>query len=69
MKYVHSEFKKDEEISKQNDMELKIKREKALSTAYVKCPYCGADNLISQKVGVCSYCRRKLENKAFKESH
>ncbi len=51
------------EISKQNDMEMKIKREKAKNTHVVYCPNCGADNILSGNVGMCKYCRSKLEYK------
>lgn len=44
---------------------MKEKREKAKNTGYVKCPYCGSDNLVSEKFGICAYCRRKIENKNY----
>lgn len=65
--YISETQKRDYEISKQNDMEIKIKQEKAKNTSYVKCPNCGSDNLLAEKFGVCKYCRRKIENKNFKE--
>lgn len=64
--YINESVKQDAEISKQNDMEIKIKQEKAKNTSYVKCPNCGSDNLLSEKFGTCKYCRRKIENKNFK---
>lgn len=64
--YISETQKRDAEISKQNDMEIKIKQEKAKNTKYVKCPYCGSDNLLGEKFGTCEYCRRKIENKEFK---
>ena len=63
--YISETQKRDAEISKQNDMEIKIKQEKAKNTSYVKCPNCGSDNLISDKFGTCKYCRRKIENKNY----
>lgn len=63
-KYINESQKRDYEISKQNDME--IKQEKAKNTSYVKCPNCGSDNLIGEKFGTCKYCRQKIENKNFK---
>jgi len=63
MNYINETQKKELEISKQNDMEMKIKQEKSKNTNYVKCPNCGADNILSEKIGTCKYCRRKLVNK------
>lgn len=61
--YAKENLKQEAEISKENDLKIKIKQEKAKNTNYVKCPYCGADNLLSEKFGTCQYCRRKIENK------
>ena len=41
--YINESIKKDAEISKQNDMEIKIKQQKAKVSSYVKCPSCGKD--------------------------
>ena len=65
-KYIQENEKKKYQISKENDMEIKIKQEKAKNTGYVKCPSCGSDNLISEKFGTCKYCRSKLINKSYK---
>jgi hypothetical protein len=65
--YIKESIKQEERILKQNDMEMKIKQEKAKSTCYVKCPNCGADNLFSDKIGTCTYCRGKLVNKRYKD--
>lgn len=64
--YISETQRRDAEISKQNDIEMKIKQEKAKNTSYVKCPNCGSDNLLEGKFGTCKYCRRELENKNFK---
>lgn len=61
--YAKENLKQEAEISQENDLKIKIKQEKAKNTNYVKCPYCGADNLLSEKFGTCQYCRRKIENK------
>ena len=53
------------EISRENDLKIKEKQLKAQNTSYVKCPYCGSDNLLSEKFGICTYCRRKIENKSY----
>ena len=63
--YISETQKKETKISKQNDLEIKIKQEKAKNTSYVKCPYCGSDNLLSEKFGICKFCRRKIENKNY----
>ena len=67
MNYINHLEKRDYEIARNNDMLMREKREKARNTNYVKCPSCGADNLVSDKVGVCSYCRKKLSNTKYKE--
>ena len=66
LNYISKQEKMDTKISRENDMKIKIKQEKAKNTSYVKCPYCGSDNLLSEKVGICQYCRRKIENKDYK---
>lgn len=65
--YINETEKRNAEISKQNDMEIKIKQEKAKNTSYVKCPKCGSDNLLGDKFGTCKYCRSKLVNKNYKD--
>lgn len=64
--YITETQKRDREIAKENDMEIKQKQERAKNTFYVKCPNCGSDNIISEKIGTCKYCRRKIVNKNYK---
>lgn len=64
--YINETQKRDAEISRKNDMEIKIKQEKAKNTSYVECPNCGSDNLLGEKYGTCKYCRSKLVNKNYK---
>jgi len=64
--YINKTEKRNAEISKQNDLEIKIKQEKAKNTNYVKCPNCGSDNLLSEKFGTCKYCRRSIKNEKYK---
>lgn len=64
--YISETQRRDAEISRKNDMEIKIKQERAKNTSYVKCPNCGSDNLLGEKYGTCKYCRSKLENKNYK---
>ena len=66
LNYISKQEKMDTKISRENDMKIKIKQEKAKNTSYVKCPYCGSDNLLGEKFGICEYCRRKIENKNYK---
>ncbi len=66
-KYITETEKRDIEISRSNDMKMKEKREKAKNTNYVKCPYCGSDNLLSEKTGKCKFCRRTILNNNYHE--
>ena len=61
--YVKESAKNDAIISEKNDLLMKEKREKALNTHVVKCPYCGSNNMLVQQTGICSYCRKPLEYK------
>lgn len=63
--YISKTEKRNAEISRKNDMEIKMKQEKVKSTNYVKCPNCGSDNLLSEKFETCKYCRRKIQNKNY----
>lgn len=53
----------DQKISQTNDLIMKEKREKSKNTFVVYCPYCGADNIITNNYGICKYCRRKIVKK------
>lgn len=64
--YINETQRRDAEISRKNDMEIKIKQEKANNTSYVECPNCGSDNLLGEKYGTCKFCRSKLVNKNYK---
>lgn len=64
--YITDKEKRDFEIAKQNDMEIKIRKEKVKNTSYVKCPSCGSDNIVSDKITTCKFCRRQIENKNYK---
>lgn len=61
--YVTKSVEQDREIDKENDLEIKTKQEKAKNTHVVHCPNCGADNIVSEKVTRCKYCRTELESK------
>lgn len=58
--YINDQEKRDAEISLENDMKIKIKQEQAKNTKVVHCPFCGADNILTEKIGTCNYCRRKI---------
>lgn len=59
--YITNQEKKNYEISKQNDMEIKEKQLKAQNTHVVRCSKCGATNMITSSTGKCQYCRNDLE--------
>ena len=61
--YILNQEKKMMDVSKTNDMEMKLKQERATHTHVVFCPSCGADNILTEKVGKCKYCRTYLEYK------
>lgn len=61
--YITNQEKRNDEISRKNDLIMKEKREIAKNTSVVICPYCGADNMLTEKTGTCKYCRRKIESK------
>lgn len=61
--YITNQEKRNDEISRKNDLIMKEKREIAKNTNVVICPYCGADNMLTAKTGTCKYCRRKIESK------
>lgn len=61
--YIIEQEKRNAEISRKNDMEIKIKQEKAKNTHVIYCPNCGADNILTSNVGQCKYCRRQIEYK------
>lgn len=50
-------------IRKENDLIMQEKRERAQNTHVVFCPYCGSDNMLTEKTGTCKFCRRKIEYK------
>lgn len=60
--YISNREKIHREISQKNDMEIKLKQEKAKNTQVVYCPFCGADNIVTESVGNCKYCRRTISH-------
>lgn len=62
--YIYKHEKILTEVSKENDMKIKLKQEKAKNTQVVFCPHCGADNILTENVGNCKYCRRKIQAKS-----
>lgn len=61
--YINKREKIYSEVSQKNDLEIKVKQEKAKNTQVVICPNCGADNILSESIGICKYCRRSLTTK------
>ena len=61
--YIDEMERKEAEISRQNDLEIKLKQETAKNTHVVYCPNCGADNIIVGNHGKCKYCRSVLKAK------
>lgn len=55
--YVEEEHKRSQE----NDLKIKEKQERAKNTHVVKCPHCGASNMLTEKTGVCKFCRKPIE--------
>ncbi len=60
--YIFAQQKVQTEIDRKNDLEIKLKQERAKTTNVVYCPHCGADNILTEKVGECKFCRRQIEN-------
>lgn len=63
--YINSSIEKDAEISRENDIKMKIQQQKLKNTNYVRCPNCGSNNILSEKTGTCQFCRRTIENKKY----
>lgn len=59
--YIDETENRNAEISRQNDLIMQEKREIAKNTHMVKCPYCGANNVLTSKVGLCNFCRKSIE--------
>lgn len=64
-KYMDKTIEAETKIKKENDLEIKIRKDNANNTSYVKCPKCGSDNIVTGKFGTCKYCRSSLENKKY----
>ena len=65
-RYIDNIENNNNKISEKNDLLMKEKKEKAKHSNFVKCPYCGADNIITEKIDYCKFCRRKLKNDIYK---
>lgn len=61
--FINAREQIDAENRSKNDMEMKIKQEKAKNTQVVYCPHCGADNILTESGANCKYCRRSLNLK------
>lgn len=61
--YISESQRIDAETSQKNDLIMKQKREISKNTHVINCPYCGADNMITERIGTCKFCRKKIEFK------
>lgn len=61
--YIARSEEKDYEIKSKNNLVIQEKQEKAKNTTVVICPNCGADNIFTEKIGRCKYCRQAIESK------
>ena len=61
--YVNKSVEQDREIDKENNMEMKEKQEAAKNFHVVHCPHCGADNIVTDNITRCKYCRKGLQVK------
>lgn len=57
--YITNQEKRNDEISRKNDLIMKEKREMAKNTSVVICPYCGADNMLTEKLVLVSFVEEK----------
>lgn len=59
--YIREQQNANYKIAKENDMKMREKQERAKNTKIIKCPYCGASNIIQANIGVCKYCRKEIK--------
>ena len=59
--YINRKEIEEKEISEKNNLKIKEKQERAKTTHVVSCPYCGANNILTEKTGKCNYCRRLIK--------
>ena len=64
--YVQEKQRQEAEIYRQNDLEIKTRKEEASNSYTVVCPNCGASNTLRSKTGKCAYCRTDLNNPHYK---
>lgn len=57
---------RDYQIARDNNLKIQEKQQRAKQTAYVQCPNCGSDNLVSETQAVCKFCRTPLINPKLK---
>lgn len=62
MGYIRNQENMEREVKEKNDLVMQEKREKAKNTHYVRCPYCGGDNMLTSKTGKCKFCRRAIQS-------
>ena len=59
--WIQKEMQVEELIKKENNLKIQEKQLQAKNTHVTKCKYCGADNILKEKIGICKYCRKPLE--------
>lgn len=64
--YIKKQEQIDREVAKENNLKIKEKQERAKHTKVMRCPYCGAHNIITEKTAKCSFCRKAFENDSMK---
>ena len=60
MSYFNSMQEKDN-VFEDNDLAISENIEKPKNTSFVKCPNCGANNVIHGNTGKCSFCKSNLK--------
>lgn len=59
--YISEQQKIDYKINKENNLKIKEQQERAKNAKVIKCPYCGASNIIHSNIGICKYCRKEIK--------
>ena len=65
-KAYHNYQEKEYQINKENNLKIKEKQLRSNTTNVVICQNCGASNIITEKTGICKYCRTAIENEKSK---
>ena len=63
LKAYFKSMQEDENVYEDNTLIADEQNENIKKTSFVKCPSCGANNVIHGKTGKCAFCKSNLENK------